>query len=88
MRKIVKAAFKVDELRYQFQDIDVPDGLLKYGTEDEVNSHPMYTDSYIIGEAHNRLDIAEGNQQEACWREDARQLRNFIIKWTKEKGDA
>tara|TARA_R100001132_G_C3220687_1_gene59465 strand:+ start:370 stop:636 length:267 start_codon:yes stop_codon:yes gene_type:complete len=83
IRAIVKAAFKVDELRYQFQDIDVPDGLLKNGSLAEVND--KYSDEYIIGEALNRLDIAmdECNQEEPEWQRDARQLRQFIKRFSK-----
>ena len=83
IRAIVKAAFKVDELRYQFQDIDVSDGLLKNGSLAEVND--KYSDDYIIGEALNRLDIAmdECNQEEPEWQRDARQLRQFIKRFSK-----
>lgn len=83
IRPIVKAAFKVDELVYQFTDIDVSDRLLKTGSIEEVNE--KYDDKYIIGEARNRLDIAmdEYNQEEECWIRDAKQLRKFINKWNK-----
>ena len=83
IRAIVKAAFKVDELRYQFQDIDVPDGLLENGSIAEVNE--KYSDEYIIGEALNRLDVAmdECNQEEPEWQRDARQLRKFIKRFSK-----
>mgnify|MGYP003146275668 CR=1 FL=1 len=83
IRAIVKEAFKVDELRYQFQDIDVPDGFLENGSIEEVNK--KYSDEYIIGEALNRLDIAmdECNQEEPEWQRDARQLRKFIKRFSK-----
>lgn len=83
IRPIVKAAFKVDELVYQFTDIDVSDRLLKTGHIEEVNE--KYDDEYIIGEALNRLDIAmdEINQEEDSWIRDAKQLRNFLKKWDK-----
>jgi|TARA_R110001606_G_scaffold352287_1_gene502693 hypothetical protein len=83
IRPIVKAAFKVDELVYQFTDIDVSDRLLKTGHIKEVNE--KYDDKYIIGEALNRLDIAmdEINQEEDSWIRDAKQLRNFLKKWDK-----
>ena len=83
IRPIVKAAFKVDELVYQFTDIDVSDRLLKTGSIEEVNE--KYDDKYIIGEAHNRLDIAmdEINQEEESWVRDAKQLRKFLKKWDK-----
>ena len=81
IRPIVRAAFRVNELLYQFQDIDVPDRLLETGSIQEVNK--KYSDEYIIGEAKNRLDIAmdELNQEEESWRKDAAQLRRFIKKW-------
>jgi|TARA_Y100000296_G_scaffold67829_1_gene80736 hypothetical protein len=81
IRPIVRAAFKVDELVYQFTDIDVPDQKLETGSIEEVNE--KYDDAHLIGEAENRLDIAmdEYNQEEECWRRDARQLRRFIKKW-------
>ena len=81
IRPIVKAAFKVNELVYQFEDIDVPDGYLQTGTIEEVNE--KYDDQYLIAEAKNRLDIAmdDYHQNEECWRKDAAQLRRFIKKW-------
>ena len=84
LRPIVKAAFKVDELRYQFQNVDVPDGYLTTGSIEEVNA--KYDDVWIINEAHNKLDIAmdEYNQEEECWIADAKQLRKFINKWEKK----
>tara|TARA_R110000803_G_C11735897_1_gene290328 strand:+ start:94 stop:363 length:270 start_codon:yes stop_codon:yes gene_type:complete len=84
LRPIVKAAFKVDELRYQFQEVDVPDGYLTTGSIEEVNE--KYDDKYLVGEAENKLDIAmdEYNQEEECWIRDAIQLRKFIKKWKKK----
>tara|TARA_R100001244_G_C5067942_1_gene110626 strand:+ start:70 stop:420 length:351 start_codon:yes stop_codon:yes gene_type:complete len=81
IRQIVKDAFKVDELVYQFREIDVPDGYLKTGTIENVNE--TYNDIWIMHEAYNKLDIAmdECNQEEPEWREDAAQLRRFIKKW-------
>lgn len=81
IRPIVKAAFKVNELVYQFEDIDVLDQKLESGSIDEVNE--KYDDAHLIGEAENRLDIAmdEYNQEEECWRKDAAQLRRFLKKW-------
>jgi hypothetical protein len=83
IRTIVKAAFKVDELVYQFKHIDVPDGFLENGSIAEVND--KYSDEYIIGEALNRLDIAmdECNQEDPDWQRDARQLRKFIKRFSK-----
>ena len=88
IRQIVKDAFKVNELVWQFEEIDVADGYLKTGSPQEVNE--KYEDYYLIQEAYNRLDIAmdECNQEEASWRRDAAQLRRFIKKWknkTEEK---
>ena len=85
VRPIVNAAFKVDELRYQFCDIDVSDGLLPDGTDKEIMKavNEKYDDAYIVGEARNRLDIAMDplNQEEPEWQRDAKQLRRFIKKW-------
>ena len=84
IRPIVKAALKVNELLYQFEVIDIEDGLLTSyeNLEEEIND--KYSDEYIIGEAENRLDIAmdEMNQEEECWRKDAAQLRRFIKRWS------
>jgi len=88
IRPIVKAAFKVDELVYQFQYIDVPDGYLKTGSIEEVNA--QYDDVWIINEAYNRLDISMSVwvqrriRNEECWVKDAKQLRKFIKKWEKK----
>ena len=77
IRPIVKAAFRVDELVYQFEDIDGT-------TKQEIND--KYSDSELVGEAEHRLDIAMDpwNQEEECWRKDADQLRRFIKKWSKK----
>jgi hypothetical protein len=82
IRPIVKAAFNVRELVYQFEDIDVSDGTLENGSMQEVNA--KYSDTHIVGEARHRLDIAmdELNQEEECWRKDAAQLRRFIKRWS------
>lgn len=82
IRPIVKAAFRVNELVYQFQEIDVPDGVLATGSIEEVNE--KFDDNHIIGEAKNRYNIAmdEYNQDEECWRTDATQLRRFIERWS------
>jgi len=86
IRPIVKAAFKVDELVYQFATIDIEDGLLETASMEEVNE--KYDDKYIIGEARNRLDIAMDpyNQEEECWQKDAAQLRRFVNKWERANG--
>ena len=84
IRQIVKDAFKVDELVYQFGEIDVADGHLEVGSEKEVNE--KYDDEYIIGEAKYFFDVAltadEGeNFFSSEWKKDAKQLRRFIKKW-------
>ena len=83
IRPIVRAAFLVDELVYQFEEIDVAGGLLETGSIDEVNA--KYGDDILIGEARNRLNIAldECNQEEESWQKDAAQIRRFIKKWAK-----
>jgi len=89
IRKIVKDAFKCNELVYQFTRIDVEDGLLIDGTEEEVNE--KYSDAYILGEANNRLDISRENIQDGGWdgedlkmhKREFRQLSNFINKHKK-----
>lgn len=87
IRPIVKDAFKVNELWYQFSEIDVDDGLLKDGSVAALMAqvNEKYDDAYIIGEAENRLDIAMDpcNQDEPEWRKDAAQLRRFIKRWRK-----
>ena len=82
IRPIVKAAFKVNELAYQFEEIDTADGHLETGSVEEVNE--KYSDAHLISEARYRLDVAmdEANQDEESWQEDIKQLRRFIKKWT------
>ena len=88
IRPIVRAAFKVDQLVYQFERIDVEDGLLVNGDMAEVNA--KYDDAHIIDDAENQLDIAEDNLR-AGWsgedlkvyRRDARQLRAFLKRFKK-----
>ena len=89
LRPIVRAAFKVDQLVYQFERIDVEDGLLVTGDLNEVNT--KYDDEYIIGEAENQLDIADDNLRNGGWegedlrvyQRDARQLRSFLKRFKK-----
>jgi len=81
IRKIVKDAFKCNELVYQFTRIDVEDGLLVDGTEKEVNE--KYSDTYIMGEAENRLAICDANEDDPDYQRDARQLERFINKYSK-----
>lgn len=85
IRPIVKAAWKVDELVYQFEEIDVSDRLLPDGSREEIMqaANDKFDDAYIVGEARSRLDIAMDpyNQEEVAWQRDAKQLRRFISKW-------
>jgi len=96
IRPIVKAAFRVDELVYQFTRIDVEDGLLcadeAFPEYDAIvaSVNAQYSDAYIIGEANNRLDISRENIEEAGWegedlkthKREYRQLTRFIEKWS------
>lgn len=88
IRPIVKAAFKVDELVEQFENIDVPDGVLETGSIDEVNE--KFSDSYLIGEAKNRLSMIDDqidnishydSEDRKLLMKDKRQLASFIKKW-------
>ena len=89
IRPIVRAAFKVDQLVYQFTRIDVEDSLLLKGDMEEVNA--KYDDDYIVGEAENQLDIADDNLRNGGWygedlkvyQRDARQLRTFLKRFKK-----
>jgi hypothetical protein len=88
IRPIVRAAFKVDQLYYQFVRVDVEDGLLVTGDLNEVNAR--YDDDYIIGEAENQLDITEDNlhagwsgEDLKVYQRDARQLRAFLKRFKK-----
>ena len=89
LRPIVRAAFKVDQLVYQFTRIDVEDSLLLKGDMEEVNA--KYDDDYIVGEAENQLDIADDNLRNGGWygedlkvyQRDARQLRGFLKRFKK-----
>ena len=93
LRPIVKAAFKVDELVHQFQEVDVPDGHLDTGSEAEVNE--KFDDAYLIGEAKNRLLLVRDQLDAIDWDDlhsidwkifsrDEKQLTNFIKRF-KEK---
>ena len=82
IRKIVKDAFKCDELVYQFEVIDVEDGIL---TSDDVEAevNEKYSDAHILNEADNRLDICNANEDDPDYQRDARQLERFINKYSK-----
>ena len=91
IRKIVKDAFKCDELVYQFEEIDVCDGLLENGSIEEVNE--KYSDERLIYDAECRLDISQ-DQLEAIdqylhpedWKlhtKESNQLKKFIKKYKK-----
>jgi hypothetical protein len=69
IRQIVKDAFKVDQLVYQFTRIDCEDGLLIEGTMAEVNE--KYTDAHIIKEAEHHQDMSRENVEDCyCNEED------------------
>lgn len=77
VKQFVREAFEVNELAYQFEVIDLEDGLLKTASLEEVSS--KYSLSYILNEAAWKLDVAESNEHD----DDIRQLSNFINKWSK-----
>ena len=97
IRKIVRDAFKCDELVYQFERIDVEDGIICKGiafpSGDEIIAavNAEYSDAYILGEAANRLDISRCNIEDGCHdvemlkihKREFRQLSNFINKYSK-----
>lgn len=92
IRQIVRDAFKVDELVHQFTDIDVGDKLLVDGSLQEVSDSVRYTDTYIVGEAENRLAIVQENidylydwdDDMKMYQRDKRQLTRFIKRWKEE----
>tara|TARA_R100001460_G_C3465498_1_gene166505 strand:- start:254 stop:571 length:318 start_codon:yes stop_codon:yes gene_type:complete len=99
IRQIVKDAFKCDELVYQFERIDVEDGIICKGiafpTGDDVIAavNAEFSDAYILGEAANRLDISRCNIEDGGYdptgedmkihKREFRQLSNFINKYSK-----
>lgn len=89
IRKIVKDAFKCDGLVYQFEVVDVEDGIICKGiafpTHDDVIAavNAEYSDAYILNEADNRLNICDANEDDPDYQRDARQLRRFINKYSK-----
>ena len=84
LRPIVKDAFKCRALEYQFEVIDVEDGIL---TSDDVETevNEKFSDAYIIGEAENRLDICHSgdNMTDPDYRREARQLERFLNKYSR-----
>ena len=80
MRAIVKSARKVGELVDQFENVD-------HVTWKQVDE--FFSDTYIVFEAKNRLDIATENLEYyseddvdyAIWLKDSRQLKRFINTW-------
>jgi len=84
LRPIVRAAFKCRALEYQFEVIDVEDGLL---TSDDIEAevNEKYSDAYIIGEAKNRLDICNDsyNLDDPYYQREARQLQSFLKRFNK-----
>jgi len=97
LRQIVKDAFKCDGLVYQFERIDVEDGIICEGiafpNDDEIKAavNAEYSDAYILGEAANRLDISRCNIEDGghdvemltIHKREFRQLSNFINKHRK-----
>ena len=88
IRPIVKAAFRVDELVYQFDVIDCEDGLLD-PNDTLAGVNEAFSDEYIIGEAQNRLDITNAQLADnphgdelKMYKRDHRQLTRFIEKWS------
>jgi hypothetical protein len=89
IRPIVKAAFKVNELVEQFENIDVPDGILETGSPEEVNE--KFDDAYLVSEARNRLDLVNDQLDNITrgvhvedWKvlsRDKNQLTKFISRW-------
>jgi KaiC/GvpD/RAD55 family RecA-like ATPase len=90
IRQIVRDAFKVDELVYQFTEIDVSDKLLVHGSLEEVSD--KFDDDYIVREAEDRLAVVQENidylydwdDDMKMYRRDQRQLTRFIKKWRAE----
>lgn len=84
LRTIVKDAFKCRALEYQFEVIDVEDGIL---TSDDIEAevNEKFSDAYIIGEAENRLSICHDgdNMSDPDYRREARQLERFLNKHKK-----
>jgi hypothetical protein len=86
IRPAVKAALKVDELVYQFENVDVPDGVLETGSAEEINQ--KFDDAHLVGEARNRLDLINDQLEDIdqdshpvdfkIFSRDQRQLINFI----------
>jgi len=83
LRPIVRAAFRCEGLVYQFECVDVADGLLVTGDMAEVNA--KYEDAYIIGEAENRLDICNDgyNLDDPDYIREGRQLQAFLNRFKK-----
>lgn len=86
IRPIVRDAFKIDDLVYQFETVDVDDGLLISGTPEEVSE--KYSDDHIVGEAENwldctqsQLDCASDPEEEKIFRKEYRKLSKFIAKY-------
>ena len=81
LRPIVKDAFKCDGLVYQFEVIDVEDGILTSdNVEAEVNV--KYSNTQILNEADNSLVICNANEDDPDYQRDARQLERFINKYS------
>jgi len=91
IRPIVRAAFRCDELAYQFTRIDVEDGVLP-GIDVRAEVNQQYADDYILREAKNCLDISLENvldcsnhpeeDEYKMHRREALQLQKFIAKFS------
>ena len=92
--QIVKDAFKCDELVYQFEEIDVENGIIA-GVDVMAEVNAKYHDDGIIAQAEWRLDIAYDNidsltsfdgsteypDDMAVHKKEARQLERFLKKY-------
>jgi len=93
LRQIVKDAFKCDQLVYQYENIDVDDGLLSgFDVKSEVNAE--YTDAHIISDAENKLDIVDDNIRDLnswdkedlkIYKRELAQLKRFLNKYKVSK---
>jgi len=86
IRKIVKDAFKIDELKdYLWSRVYVEDGILVNGTIEEINK--KFNDKFIIDEVLNLLDIYnckdELDFENKTVRNDLKQIKQFLIKYNK-----
>ena len=99
MRKIVKDAFKCDELYHAFTEYLDHEFLKEEHYTDELDlvkhmealsNNPLFTDDYIIEEAKYKLEVSLENYAEmpteSVYKKEANQLKRFIKKY-KLKGE-